>query len=152
MKLSIGTRIYNTNQCIKHKDALKVTIDQPTPRVTFRKEELLCHQRHDTTSYFNWVTVYKYIDDSCVFTYSWIQDIEDDELKEFLELEELARQRKNLPPPPKDETPQERKKRLCREYYYQNKEKLKSKKHEWYQNHKEEIKKQYQDNKQSKIK
>lgn len=169
MKLSIDNHIFNTDNCVKHRDCIKVTIEQVTPRVYVKKEELLCHQRQNTELYFNWVTVTKYIDGNPVSTYSWIQDVDEDELQAFRKIKETCPTYRRTRPDNKPRlTPEERlehKRQSGREYYYKNRERLlqykkdyakrqkedsaptpeelkelkKQKDREYYQKHKEEL-------------
>lgn len=128
MKLSIDNHIFNTDNCVKHRDCIKVTIEQVTPRVYVKKEELLCHQRQNTELYFNWVTVTKYIDGNPVSTYSWIQDVDEDELQAFQKIKETCPTYRRTRPDNKPRlTPEERlehKRQSGREYYYKNRERL----------------------------
>lgn len=145
MKLAIGNKIYNTDQCVKHRDCIKVTDEALTPRVTFRKVEVLCHQRHNTECFFNWVTVYKFIDGNQVTSYTWIQDVDEEELREFDRLkEELASRPKPKRTRRKPEptiTPDERhelKKQRNREYYYKHREEQLARKKEYYWQNKQQ--------------
>lgn len=149
MKQTIGNKIFNTDSCQKHRRHTRITREELTPRVFFIKTELLCTQKHDTSCYFNWVTVDKYIDDIKVKSYSWIQDVDPDELKEFLSID-LKPPRDNrlhksyyksvydshLKPSP--EELHERKKKQSRDYYHTHKEELLKKKKEHYITHKDE--------------
>lgn len=94
MKMKIGSLVFNTNTCIKHKDSIKTTTDQINQRVYVVKEEVLYHQKHNHNNFFNLVTVTKFIDDKPVSSYSWIQDVDKEELTSFLEQEELTKQNK----------------------------------------------------------
>lgn len=94
MKMKIGSLVFNTNTCIKHKDSTKTTTDQINQRVYVVKEEVLYHQKHNHNNFFNFVTVTKFIDDKPVSSYSWIQEVDNEELKSFLDQEELTRKNK----------------------------------------------------------
>lgn len=130
MKFNTGTRIFNTDRCTVHKNTVKVTEDILNPRVTLHKEEVLCSQKQDSKGYFNWVKVVKYIDGIPVKNYSWIQDVDEEELKEFIERELHPRD-----PTPED-SKAERRRLLHRKYYLEHKEKLLEQRKQYYKEHK----------------
>ena len=125
MKLSSGTLVYNTDNCTVHRHSLKVTEDRPHPRVLYRKEEVLCNQRQNSTHYFNWVKVYKYIDGIQVKFYEWIQEVDQDEIQEFLNIEQ------SIPTTPPTEE-QERRKYYKRKYYLEHRQELLDRRKEYY--------------------
>ena len=129
MKQAIGNHIYNTDRCIVHRHSLKVTEDVLTPRVKFRKEEVLCHQKQDSKGYFNWVKAYKYIDGVQVAFFQWIQEVDDDEIKDFLQRELTVRE------PTEADSKRERKKLFHRKYYLEHKEELIEKRKQYYRQH-----------------
>lgn len=141
MKLSVGAHVFNTNQCVRHRDCIKVTVDRLSPRVYCKREEVLCHQRHNAEVFFNWVTVSKYIDDTLVLSYSWLQEVDEEDLQSFREIKESA-----PPPPPRkpELTPEEKelkhelKKKKNREYYYAHREEQLAKKKEYYRQNKQQ--------------
>ena len=122
MKLTVGPHIFNTDNCVRHRGCTRVTVDQVTPRVYVRKEETLCHQKQNNQVFFNWVTATKYIDDNPVKTYSWIQDLEPDELEEFLKMEQ-DKKKKELDPE-EQERIRQLKNQKSREYYHKHREEM----------------------------
>ena len=67
----------------RKKDGLsRTTREDITPRVYLIKTEQIYHKYH-TSSYANVIRVDKYIDDTLVNSYSWIQQIEPAEVDEF---------------------------------------------------------------------
>lgn len=129
MRLASGNTIFNTDRCVVHRNSLKVTEDILTPRVTYRKEEVLCHQKQNRNGYFNWVKAYKYIDGVQVAFFEWIQDVDEEEIKDFTQRELNPRK------PTQSDSQKERKKLLHRKYYLEHKEELIARRKEYYRQH-----------------
>ena len=150
----------------------RTTREEINPRVHLIKTEQIYHKYH-TSSYANVIKVDKYIDNNLVNSYSWIQPITLNEIKEFkphrktiISEEKKAQNRKYyqrkkaglVTPRPRltEEEKQKRyeeKKQKAREnykiYYQKNKDKINARKKEYYQQHKEKMnsysKQYYQD-------
>ena len=158
MRFLTGThQIYNTDRCIKERR--RVTRDDYNDRIYFLKTEYLCHQVHNTRTYFNIVTAEKYIDDKQVCSFTWVQTVDEDELIEWLKtptlLEEKRQQKEKKTPTRKPKyTPEElreRKRQRQKEYYLKHREELNDRRKQYYYDHKDEKKayreKYYQEHK-----
>lgn len=150
MQVKLGTRTYNTDTASKQR--MRTTIESPFPRVDYKKTEILYQQSHKPYSYFTLVTIEKIIDNQTVKSYTWIQEVDKEELDEFLQLPPLSRRTRHRDPiEPKE--PQNRNE-YFRNYYHSHKDKIKEytlkyrqknkdtlnqKAKDYYQEHKEEI-------------
>lgn len=158
MRFLTGThQIYNTDRCVKERR--RVTRDDYNDRIYFLKTEYLCHQVHNTRTYFNMVTAEKYIDDKQVCSFTWVQTVDEDELIEWMNIPTLLEEKKKQKESSKDEnnkkestprptrkpklTPEElreRRKQRSREYYLKHRDELNDRRKQYYQDHKEEKK------------
>lgn len=147
MRYFTGThQIFNTDRCVRER--CRVTRDDYNDRVYFLKTEFLCHQQQNTRTYFNMVTAEKYIDGNLVRSFTWVQEVDDDELMEWLKvptiLEEKRKQREQKASTRKPRyTPEEikeRKRQRAREYYLKHREELNERRKEYYYEHKDEKK------------
>lgn len=142
----------------RKKDGLsRTTREDITPRVYLIKTEQIYHKYH-TSSYANVIRVDKYIDDTLVNSYSWIQQIEPAEVDEFFKdkaayLKEKKRiydreynknRRNNKPKISKPKLTEEERKQKNREkakaYYLRNKDKVNERKKKYYEEHKDDLK------------
>lgn len=80
MELDLSTIDLSLYQ--KQEGRVKTSTEVLTPRVTLKKTEQLYHRKH-SSSYITVVLVEKYIDDTPVNSWSWIQEADIDDVLEF---------------------------------------------------------------------